>query len=189
MGRMDDAERIHVESRAAWRAWLTDHHASSDGVWVVLWRQSDRPKPSYDDLVEEALCFGWIDATNRPLGEDRRMQWYSPRRARSPWAATNKVRVARLIEQGLMMPAGQAVIDAAKASVWWSVLDGPEAGIVPDELQRALDQNDAARETWDSYPASVRKYQLTQIAMAMNPETVSGRIARVVHTAAEGKRP
>lgn len=188
MARMDEAERVHLESRAEWRAWLSENHATSDGVWIVVWRD-DRPRPSYDDLVEEALCFGWIDAVNKSLGDDRRMQWYSPRRPRSPWAATNKVRVARLIEQGLMTPAGQAVIDQAKASVWWSVLDGPEAGIVPPELQAALDANDAARETWESYPASVRKYQLTQIAMAMSPATVSKRIASVVHTAAEGKRP
>ena len=188
MGRMADAEQVHVESRAQWRAWLQQNHATSDGAWIVVWRD-DRPRPSYDDLVEEALCFGWIDATNRPLDEERRMQWYSPRRNRSPWAATNKVRVARLIDEGLMMPAGQRVIDDAQASGWWSILDGPEAGVVPPALQAALEANDAAQKTWDSYPASVRKYQLTQIAMAVSAQTVTKRIATIVQTAAEGKRP
>ncbi len=189
MGRMSDAEQVHIESRAQWRAWLAENHATSDGAWVVVWRDKDRPKPTYDDLVEESLCFGWIDATHRPLDDERRMQWYSPRRPRSLWAATNKARIVRLTADGLMMPAGQRVIDAAKDTVWWSVLDGPEAGIVPPDLQSALEANDAALKTWESYPASARKFQLAHIAMAMTPATVAKRIAAVVQTAAEGKRP
>lgn len=189
MGKMDDADRVHIESRAQWRDWLATNAELSDGVWVVLWRDASRPSPAYDDLVEESLCFGWIDATTRPLDDERRMQWYSPRRARSPWAATNKVRVERLTREGQMMPAGQRVIDEAKASGMWEVLDGPEAGIEPDPLRTALDADPSARRTWDAYPASVRKYQLTQIALAVTPAGKQSRIAKVVKTAAEGKRP
>lgn len=186
---MDDAEQVHITSRAHWRAWLTENHATSDGVWVIVFKAADQPSPTYDDLVEESLCFGWIDATNRPLDDERRMQWYSPRRARSPWAATNKVRVERLLADGQMTEAGLRVIEAAKASGMWAVLDGPEAGIVPAELAEALAADPRAQATWDAYPASVRKYQLTHIAMAATPATVTKRIATVVKTASEGLRP
>ena len=139
VGIQDDAERIHPETRAEWRAWLAANHDRPDGVWVILWnRHAGRPAPSYDDAVEEALCFGWIDSVVHKLDADRRMQWYSPRRKGSGWSRPNKIRLERVEAAGLMTPAGRRVLDAAKADGSWTRHDEVEDRIVPDDLAAAF---------------------------------------------------
>ena len=190
MAAPDDAERLVLEDAAAWRAWLVENHARSTGVWVLRPRAGvQRRLISYEDSVRQALCFGWVDGTLRPMDAEMLGQWYAPRRAASGWAATNKARVRELEASGEMTDAGRRVIEAAKASGMWTVLDGPEAGIEPPELSAALDAVPTARENWDAFPRSARKMGLTQIAMARRPETRAARIAKVVADAAAGKRP
>ena len=88
--------------RAGWRAWLGANHATSKGVYLASWRRATgNASVSYDDAVEEALCVGWVDSTGRNLDAERSIQWFSPRRARSAWARSNKERVARLTAAGL----------------------------------------------------------------------------------------
>jgi len=190
MGVLDDAQALHAVDAAAWRAWLEEHHATAVGVWLL------RPRAGvvleavgYDDAVRQALCFGWVDGTVRPFDDEKNGQWYAPRRPGSGWAATNKVRVAELEASGEMTDAGRRVIEAAKASGAWEMLDGPEAGVEPPELAAALDAVPAARAHWDAFPRSARKYALTQVAMAKRPETKAARIAKIVADSAEGKRP
>jgi uncharacterized protein YdeI (YjbR/CyaY-like superfamily) len=103
-------------SRADWRRWLASNPGRDEGLWVAYRKKSsDLGGPIYDDLVEEALCFGWIDSQVRRVDDDRVMQWFSPRRARGLWSALNKERIERLFGEGLMTDRGQAAIDAAKA--------------------------------------------------------------------------
>src|SRR5215207_9057705 len=140
MGAYDEAERVYPQTRAAWRKWLTSHHQSSAGVWFVSWRKrAGKGGPGYEDAVEEALCFGWIDSVGRTLDDDRAMLWFSPRKPGSGWARTNKERVERLTAAGLMTPAGQRVIDAAKADGSWTRLDDVENLVVPDDLAAAFE--------------------------------------------------
>lgn len=189
MGKMDDAERVIVASAAEWREWLAAHGAASTGVWVLMPRDASSARGDlYAPLVEEALCFGWIDGQ---AGADEQYSriWMAPRSERSAWAASNRERVERLIAEGRMTPAGQRLIDVAKQNGSWSVLEGPEAGIEPDELRAALDADPAARAAWDGFPPSVRKAALTQIAFAKTPATVTRRIAAIVAAASEGRRP
>lgn len=190
MGKLDDAERVHVETIEQWRDWLEHNGASSDGVWVVLWRPAtNRPRIDYEDAILEALCVGWIDGQSKPLDDERAMLWFAPRSPASAWAGTNKARVARLIAEGRMRPAGRRLVELAQRNGQWTVLDGPEAGIEPPELTEALDADAAARATWDSWTPGVRKVALTSIALAKRPETRAARIARVVSDAAAGRRP
>lgn len=190
MGKMDDAERLPVETVGQWRAWLEGNAASCEGVWMVLWRPATgRSRISYDDAILEALCFGWIDGQAKPLDDERSMLWFAPRSAASAWAATNKARVAKLEAEGRMRPEGRRLIDLAKANGMWTVLDGPEAGVEPPELTASLDAVPAARAEWDSWTPGLRKVALTAIAMAKRPETKAARIARIVADAAAGKRP
>jgi len=126
-------EQVVLESRAQWRRWLIENHATVTGVWAVTWKKATgRPAPSYEDLVEEAVCVGWVDSMRRALDEGRSQLLFTPRRVRSPWAASNVARVARLTRAGLMLPAGLAAVEAAKADGRWPVADpDDEAGGQP----------------------------------------------------------
>lgn len=171
-----------------WRGWLAANHESSSGAWVILAR--DRRGPvSYDDLVCEALCWGWIDGLANPLDDHNTMLRFTPRRPDSAWAATNKRRVEQLVAAGRMQPAGQRLIDGAKASGAWTLLDDAEALIESDELRDALDAAPDARRNWDAFPPSARKFALSQIAFAKRAETKTRRIAKIVDQAAHNVRP
>lgn len=191
MGVMDDAEVLHPTSAADWGTWLEAHHADSTGVWL---RIDDRTAPgdevlSYENAVLEALCWGWIDGQARSQGLEGSRIWFSPRRPRSPWAASNKARLERLLAEDRMRAPGLAVVEQARANGMWEVLDGPEALLEPDVLAHALDADPPARAFWDTLPASARKYALTQVAMAQRDETKAARVARLVERCAAGERP
>lgn len=187
MGVLDDGERITVADATAWRAWLEQHHATTVGVWLLNVRGANASM-EYEDAVRQALCFGWIDGPTQTFSEGNG-QWFSPRRPSSGWAATNKARLASLEADGLLAPAGIRAIEVAKANGTWEMLDGPEAGIEPEEFAAALDAEPAARANWDAFPKSVKKLGLTLIATARRAETRSARIEKIVADAAEGKRP
>lgn len=117
---MAEAEHLEVTRPAQWRAWLRAHHARDAGLWVVTYKKgSGRPIVGYEDLVCEALCWGWVDSKVGRVDEARTRTWFSPRRARSPWSASNRARVERLVAEGRMRPAGLRRVDEAKAAGRW----------------------------------------------------------------------
>jgi len=144
-----DAPHIEVENRAQWRAWLAANHATCTGAWLVAFQKnSGRGRIGYDEAVEEALCFGWIDGVSGKVDDLRAKPWFCPRRPKSGWSKVNKDRVQRLIDQGLMTSAGLAVIEAAKQSGARSLLDDVEAMVIPADFAMALDANPVAPATW-----------------------------------------
>jgi uncharacterized protein YdeI (YjbR/CyaY-like superfamily) len=186
----ETAERLHPDTRAEWRAWLAEHHDASKGVWLLFWRkQSGRMGLSYEEAVQEALCFGWIDSKGAKLDDHRTMLWMSPRKRGSGWARTNKARIEQLLGDGLMAPAGLAMIEEAKRDGSWTLLDDVENLVVPDDLGAALDANPGARERWDALSRSVRRAALEQIVLAKRPETRARRVAETARLTAEGERP
>jgi uncharacterized protein YdeI (YjbR/CyaY-like superfamily) len=188
--RPEDWERLQPDTRAQWRAWLAQHHDDVDGVWLVLWRQpSGRAGLTYDEAVEEALCFGWIDSTAGRLDDDRTMLRFSPRRRGSGWARTNKRRIERLLAEGRMAEPGLALIEEAKRDGSWTLLDAVEDLVVPDDLAAALADRPGARERWDALPRSVRRAALVRIYEAKRPETRARWVADAARQAAEGQRP
>ena len=125
----------HPSDLAAWRAWLTANADTARGVWLASWRKaSGRDRVAYADLVEEAICFGWIDSTVNILDDDRGLQLMTPRKPRSGWTRLNRRRVAALEEQGRMTDAGRRAVEAAKANGWWTIYDAVEDLIEPDDL-------------------------------------------------------
>ena len=189
MSALDDAPLVQADDRAAWRSWLAANHATSKGVWLVMWRaRSGRGGVDYESAVEEALCFGWIDSTTGRIDDDRGKLYFAPRKARSGWAATNKVRIERLLADGLMAPAGLAAIERARANGSWELLDGPERLEVPDDLAAALRAMPPAAANFAAFPPSARKQLLTRIALARRPETRADRIVRIVEAAARNER-
>ena len=185
-----DPERFEPGSLADWHRWLSAHHAEVAGIWLVMPRRIPADSDlTYEAMVCEALCWGWIDGQVKTLDETRALQRWARRSPRSGWSRTNKVRVAELEPTGRIQPAGWAVIEAAKASGTWTVLDDVENLIEPAELTAALDAEPAARRAWDSFPPSARKQALAQIALAKRPETRTRRVADIVRKAARGERP
>ena len=188
--RAEEGERFHPESRAEWRAWLAGHHDRRDEVWLVLWRQwSGRTGLTYEEAVQEALCFGWIDGKSAGVDDERTMLRFSPRKRGSGWARSNKLRVERLLAEGLMTEAGLALIEEAKRDGSWTRLDAVEDLVVPDDLAAALAGHPGARENWDGFPRSVRRAALLGIVEAKRPETRAKRVAETARLTARGERP
>jgi len=181
-------EQVHPEDVHAWRAWLAEHHARGTGVWLVTWKaRTGRPTVGYEEAVEQALCFGWIDSTNRSLDDERSAMWFAPRRRRSGWARSNKQRIEHLEAAGLLAPAGRAVIDAAKADGSWTMLDDVEDLVVPPDLAAAFSAHPDARERWDAFSRSARRAMLVWLVEAKKPATRAGRIAQIAERAANGE--
>ena len=180
---------IQPDTLAAWRAWLQSNHTRPDGIWLITYRRATgKATFTYEQAVEEALCYGWIDGHTKTLDEERGMQWFAPRRAGSVWARSNKERVARLIADGRMTPAGQARIDAAQADGTWALWDHVDSLAVPDDLAAALATYPAARAHFDAFPRSARHAILGWIATAKRPETRAKRIAETARLAQDNVR-
>ena len=180
---------MHVETIEQWREWLARRHLTEPGVWLVTWRRTTGlPAPSYEQQIEEALRVGWVDSTQKRLDEQRTMLYFARRRPGSTWARTNKARVARLESEGRLLPAGQAVVDRARADGSWTLLDAVEELVVPDDLAAAFDRHEGAREHWDGFPASARKQILWWIVQAKRPATRAQRVEETARRAAQGQR-
>ncbi|QTE30801.1 YdeI/OmpD-associated family protein [Pengzhenrongella sicca] len=185
----DDRVRVEVESAQAWRDWLAANHATSPGAWLVTWKKhTGRPAPGYDEAVTEALAFGWVDSLGARLDDDRTMLWFSPRRPGSAWSRPNKVRVARLEEEGRMAAAGRRAVEVAKANGAWVLLDEVEDLVVPADLAAAFAARPGAAEHWDAFPRSARRGILEWIMQAKRPPTRERRIEETAAAAARGER-
>lgn len=184
----NDRPLLELTSAAEWGAWLSANHADSDGAWVVLAKKhSDAAAPTYEEAVEEALCWGWIDTTARRLDADRYLGLFTPRKAGGTWSRSNKDRVERLIAEDRMQPPGFAAIEAAKASGAWTYLDEIDALVMPEDLSAALAGDRAAEAGWARLPESTRKMGLHWVRTAKRPETRAKRIATVVEAARQGR--
>ncbi len=183
----DAAPQFYAADRQDWRSWLARNGPTAAGVWVVYDRGPARPF-GYEQIVEEALCFGWIDSKGRKVDDARTMLYLAPRKPGSAWSRLNKVRVERLITDGLMTEAGLAVIDAAKQCGSWTALDDVEDGLEPADLAAALDADALARQHWDAFPRSARRGILEWISHAKRPATRLARVQATVSEAAAGRR-
>ena len=174
-------EVLTPSSRAEWRRWLASNYDRKDGLWIVHRKKSSKLEgPLYDELVEEALCFGWIDSQSRRIDEDRKIQWFSPRRRGGMWSALNKSRIAKLQKEGLMTEVGQATIDQAKADGSWSQTDEVDALIIPSDLEEALAASPAARIAYEEMIDSAKRQLLWAVYSAKRPETRATRVRDII---------
>jgi uncharacterized protein YdeI (YjbR/CyaY-like superfamily) len=181
-------EQVLVTSRAELRAWLEGNADRPEGVWLITYNKgSGKPFPTYDEIVEEALCFGWIDSTVRQRDGESSMLLFTPRKPNSTWSAVNKRRLEHLLGSGRMTPRGLRAIEVAKANGSWSLLDEVERLEVPEDLAAAL-SDAGARETWDTFPPGARKQMLWALVSAKRPQTRRQRLDRIVAEAVEGRR-
>jgi len=173
--------RVRPKSRNAWRDWLEKHHASSTGVWLVYAKKhTGLPSLTYNDAVEEALCFGWIDSKINPIDDAFYMQVFTPRKRASAWSSLNRARVERLLAAGLMTAAGLALVKLAKDSGTWTARKDVEELTIPPDLAKAIKANPEARRHWDSYTPSRRKGVLYRLAGAKRPETRARYLREII---------
>jgi uncharacterized protein YdeI (YjbR/CyaY-like superfamily) len=187
MAQFDSLDELVNVDRAAWRAWLAAHHADRPGVLLVLPRRG-AARMTYDDAVEEALCFGWIDGRVQPIDEHRVRQHFAPRRPGGTWARSNKARVEALERAGLMTEAGRRVVEAARRDGSWQALDEIDAQVVPDDLAAALAGNPKAAAQFEAFSPSVRRGYLWWIKSAKRPATRAQRIEDTAWLAERGIR-
>ncbi len=179
----------HAETRAQWRAWLEHNHDTAPGVWLCSWRAATgKPTCPYPEVVEEAICFGWIDLTANRLDDERGLQLLTPRKPKSSWTRLNRSRVAEMEAAGLMTGAGRSAVDVARGNGWWTIYDQVEDLVEPDNLAKALDANADARRAWDAFPPSARKVMLWWVVSAAGADTRLRRIEAIVAKAAIGER-
>jgi uncharacterized protein YdeI (YjbR/CyaY-like superfamily) len=184
---MAELERFTATDRAALREWLALNAGTSAGVWVVYAKGEARTL-GYDDIVEEALCVGWVDSLPRRLDDEHAMLRLTPRNPRSNWSRRNKERIAALRERGLMTAEGEAVVEAAVASGGWTALDRVEELAEPEELRSALSRDPVARANWDAFPRSARRAILEWLLSAKTDATRERRIETIVTEAHENRR-
>lgn len=186
---VEGAPAFQAADRAAWRAWLEANSEQCSAVWLVLTKQSSAlASVGYAEAVEEALCFGWVDSKTLRRDDESRYQRFSPRNPKSTWSKSNRERVERLVAGGRMAAPGQAAIDLAKRTGTWDALAAAEDGVIPDDLQQALDANAAAAANFAGFSHSARVAILSWIETAKRPETRAKRITETVALAAQGKR-
>jgi uncharacterized protein YdeI (YjbR/CyaY-like superfamily) len=181
---------LYPHNRQDWRDWLEKNHKSSRGLWVIYYKKgTNQPTISYDEAVEDALSFGWIDSKVNALDDQRYMQLFTPRRKGSTWSRINKKRIKKVIKQGLMTPAGMEKIEAAKKDGSWNMLDDVEDMIIPQDLRLAFKRNSTAKNNYTNLSNSSKKAILFWIASAKRQETRDNRIKRTIDMLARNKNP
>jgi uncharacterized protein YdeI (YjbR/CyaY-like superfamily) len=180
---------LEFEDRAAWERWLNEQHGSAEGVWLKLARKaSGRRTVTHAEALEEALRFGWIDAQKEPHDDAFWLQRFTRRGPRSKWSQINRQKATDLIEQGRMMPAGLAQVEAARQDGRWeNAYASPRNATVPEDFQRALDENPAANEFFATLGSGHRYSFLYRIQDAKRPQTRERRIREYVAMLAEGR--
>ncbi len=167
----------------AWRAWLDENEETSDGVWLLVAKKGTTEPTSLmvADALQEALCSGWIDGQRRSKDETTFLQRYTPRRKASVWSEKNTLFVQELIAQGRMRPRGQLEMDKAKADGRWErAYQGQATAQVPEDLQRALDAEPAAKAAFEALKSQPRYHILHQLMIAKTEKTKAARIARFI---------
>ena len=184
-----ELEKVAIESAAELREWLYQNHSSSGSVWLVTWKKdSGHPYVSYDEIVDQCLCYGWVDSLPRKLDELRTMLRISPRNPKSNWSRVNKDRVSRLVQEGLMEPQGLTVVEQAKKNGAWDFLNDVERLEVPDDLRREFEKHPGSRSLFDRFPPSSRRGILEWIKTAKTETTRRKRIVETARKAAANRK-
>ena len=187
--RSDGVSTTSASTAAEWRSWLEQHHENEQRVWLIIYRKhSGTASVHYNEAVDEALCFGWIDSKPNKRDAHSYFQFFSKRNPKSNWSAVNKAKVERLLAENRMAAAGLAMVEQAKASGTWNALDAVEAGEIPQDLQQALNANPTAQHYFNAFPRSSKRGILEWILNAKRPATRAKRIATTVSMAAENLR-
>lgn len=181
---------VTPKSRRAWRTWLERNHAAADEAWVVFYKRGvGKPTLSYNDAVEEALCFGWVDGLKKSLDGERYTHRFTPRKPGSKWSESNKTRVARLMKAGAMAPRGLALVEEAKRNGQWAAASRPDVDLsMPDDLAARLKRSKAAAAFFESLAPSYQRQFIAWIVTAKRDETRKKRLEKTMELLKKGEK-
>ena len=182
---------FYAKDREEWHKWLEENHSTEQGIWLIYYKKpSGKPRIPYNDAVEEALCFGWIDGKIKRVNDDYYIQWFTPRRPGSRWSALNLSKVKRLIESGQMKPAGMLEYEKAlKRPERIYDTKKEENLVIPEDLLVALKNNEIAYTNFINFPPSSRKLYIFWLNDAKRVETRKTRIIRIVKQSGMNMKP
>ncbi len=183
---MEEKELLYFKNAQEWREWLHDNHHSSTGVHLVFYKvESGKESMRWEEAVQVAICYGWIDSTVRKLDEERRKQMFTPRKDKSVWSKLNKTYIEKLIADNLMHESGLRKIEIAKQNGSWESLDAVENLEIPDDLLIAFSENKTAFENYNNFSKTYRKSYLYWLNQAKREETRTKRISEIVRLCEE----
>jgi len=182
----NDVPAFHAKTRDAWRHWLKKNHSSAQAVWLIIYHKSSSVKSVYyEEAVEEAICFGWIDSIAHKRDAESKYQFFAQRKPKSNWSKANRERADKMMAAGLMAARGQEMIDLAKKTGTWQALEAVQNSVIPGDLQLLLNKNKKALKNFLAFPPSSKRIILEWILNAKRPETRLKRIEETVKLAAE----
>ncbi|MDR2275070.1 MAG: YdeI/OmpD-associated family protein [Sphingobacterium sp.] len=185
-----EAELICINTKEEWREWLAKHHCVKQSVWIICnTKSSGLPVVAWGELVDVALCFGWIDSTRKTIQKGTFKQLFSRRKARGTWSKVNKEKIQRLIADGLITEAGLESIRIAKENGSWFILDSVEELYIPEDLNYAFKSYPGAEAFFKGLSKSVKKMLLQWVVLAKRPETRHKRIIEIAEQASHHMKP
>lgn len=188
MIQTENFQKVEVSSTQELRAWLEHHHTQKESVWLVTFKKTVPDKYlSTSEVLDELLCFGWIDGIRRKLNDTKTMQLISPRKVEH-WAKTYKDRADKLIEEGRMREAGYRSIELSKQNGLWDFMDDVDNLVVPEDLQKALQKYDGATEFFYAINDSSKRFVLRYIKLAKTEKTRVSRIEQIAKLSAKGEK-
>lgn len=178
---MEDKEHHYFKNAAEWQNWLHENHATSKGIYLIFYKV-DSPFESmrWEEAVQVAICYGWIDSTVKKIDDHKRKQSFSPRKDKSVWSKLNKTYIEKLILENKMHESGLLKIETAKKNGSWISLDHVEDLIIPTDLEMAFQKNSLAFENYKNFSPSYRKSFLYWLNQAKREETRNNRITEIV---------
>ena len=178
---MEEKEHLYFKNAQQWREWLHDNHHSSIGVYLIFYKvSSEAESMRWEEAVQVAICYGWIDSTVKKLDDERRRQMFTPRKDKSVWSKLNKTYIEKLISDDLMHESGLKKIEIAKQNGMWESLDAVENLEMPKDLVSAFTKNKKALDNYNSFSPSYRKSYLYWLNQAKREETRTARIVEIV---------
>lgn len=185
----DGFPTFYADSIASWRYWLAENCRTEKNVWLVIFKKdSNIPSITYDQAVDEAICFGWIDSKINKRDVESFYQFFAKRNPKSNWSRVNKKKVEKLLELGKMTEAGLEMIRIAKESGTWNALDDVENLVIPKDLETAFGQFPNSRGNFHNFPRSTKRGILEWIFNAKRPETRQKRIETTAESASRNER-
>ena len=187
---LETMKEVYVKTRKEWRNWLNQNHDKSSGIWLVFYKKhTGKNTLEYDEVVEEALCFGWIDSIIKKIDDEKYVRKLTPRKADSQWSDLNKKRIKKLKKQGLLTEAGIVKVREAKASGLWDKPDRPQiSSSLPRELESSLAKNKKAKSFFDQLAPSYQNRFIGWISSAKRQETKVRRLREAIALLEKGEK-
>ena len=178
---MKEKEHLYFKNADEWRTWLHENHHSSKGIYLIFYKvNSNYESMRWEEAVQVAICYGWIDSTVKKIDEHQRKQLFTPRKDKSVWSKLNKTYIEKLIQENAMHESGLRKIEIAKQNGSWNSLDDVENHIIPEDLQLAFDKSPKAWSNYQAFSPSYRKSYLYWLIQAKRIETRAKRIKEII---------